>query len=79
LRGCPLSAKAKTPISARTGNISVAAFAAATDLSTSTVRNMILRGEVRGVHIGRAVRIPVSEFARLGLDLPAVLEEADAR
>ncbi|WP_245690741.1 hypothetical protein [Actinomyces ruminicola] len=40
---------------------------------------MILRGEVRGVHIGRAVRIPVSEFARLGLDLPAVLGEADAR
>ena len=49
--------------------------AEATSLSESTVRNMIARGELRAVRLGRAVRIPVSEFERLGLDVPKFVED----
>ena len=64
----------KAAAGARTANRTPVDFAEATSLSESTVRNMIARGELRAVHLGRAVRIPISEFERLGLDVPKFVE-----
>lgn len=70
---------AKADISPRSANLSPADFAEAACLSVSTVHNMIARGDVRGIKIGRSVRIPISEFKRLGLDIPGYLSEGAAR
>lgn len=42
----------------------------------NTVRNWIKAGRVKAVKIGRCVRIPVTEFDRLGLPRPT-FEEGD--
>ncbi len=57
-------------------NVTVKHFALMCDMSESTVRSLIDRGELRGIRIGTVVRIPVSEFKRLGLDSPTVREVA---
>lgn len=57
----------------RAVNLSAADFAAACGLSVGAVRSMIARGELRAVRLGRAVRIPLSELTRLGLDAPTHL------
>ena len=54
-------------------NLTVETAAALADLSPNTIRNMIARGDLRAVKLGHAVRIPASELARLGLDLPATV------
>ena len=54
-------------------NLTVETAAALADLSPNTIRNMIARGDLRAVKLGHAVRIPASELARLGLDLPATM------
>lgn len=51
-------------------NITAAHFAAAADLSLTTVRSLIAKGDLHVVRLGRNVRIPLSEFTRLGLDPP---------
>lgn len=68
----------KAPVSYRTANLSPARFAEAADLSAGAVHNLIAKGEVRAVKIGRSVRIPVSELTRLGLDVPAYLTGGEA-
>mgnify|MGYP001684012230 FL=1 len=45
-------------------------------MSLTAVRSLIARGDLRAVRLGRSVRIPVSEFARLGLD-PPVLNDGE--
>lgn len=59
-------------------NLSAETVAALADLSPNTIRNMIARGDLRAVKLGRAVRIPASELARLGLDVPAYLQREAA-
>lgn len=56
--------------------MSAAEFAAATSMSLTAVRSLIARGDLHAVRLGRSVRIPVSEFARLGLD-PPVLDDGE--
>lgn len=51
-------------------NITAAHFAATADLSLTTVRSLIAKGDLHVVRLGRNVRIPLSEFTRLGLDPP---------
>ena len=51
-------------------NITAAHFAAAAELSLTTVRSLIAKGDLHVARVGRNVRIPVSEFTRLGLDPP---------
>lgn len=45
--------------------LTVAEFAHETRLCRASVYNLISRGEVRAVKIGRATRIPASELQRL--------------
>ncbi|MBB6333841.1 helix-turn-helix domain-containing protein [Schaalia hyovaginalis] len=66
----------KKPTTTDALNLSVKKFALMCDMSESTVRSLIDRGELRGIRIGTVVRIPVSEFKRLGLDSPTVREVA---
>ncbi|WP_103062205.1 helix-turn-helix domain-containing protein [Actinomyces qiguomingii] len=54
-------------------NLTVDNAAALADLSPNTIRNMIARGDLRAVKLGKSVRIPISELTRLGLDVPAYL------
>ena len=42
------------------------------------VLNLIARGELKALRLGRSVRIPLSEFDRLGLPRPT-FGEGDAR
>lgn len=65
------AAKAKPGL--HSAAVSVATFAAACEMSTSAIRLLIDKGEIHAVRIGRAVRIPVTEFERLGLGRPAFL------
>ncbi|MBE6474229.1 MAG: helix-turn-helix domain-containing protein [Actinomyces succiniciruminis] len=65
--------KRKEPVSYRTANLTPDDFAAAASLNRGTVQNLIARGDLRAVKLGRAVRIPISELTRLGLDVPAYL------
>lgn len=51
-------------------NITAAHFAAAAELSLTTVRSLIAKGDLHVARVGRNVRIPISEFTRLGLDPP---------
>lgn len=51
-------------------NLTVRQFAQVTSSKEQTVRDAINRGDVRAHRVGRGVRIPLSEFARLGLDPP---------
>ena len=51
-------------------NITVADFAAVTKLSLTTVRSLIAKKDLHVARVGRNVRIPLSEFTRLGLDPP---------
>lgn len=51
-------------------NITVTDFAAVTKLSLTTVRSLIAKGDLHVARVGRNVRIPLSEFTRLGLDPP---------
>ena len=51
-------------------NITAAHFAVAAELSLTTVRSLIAKGDLHVARVGRNVRIPLSEFARLGLDPP---------
>ena len=51
-------------------NITAAHFAVAAELSLTTVRSLIAKGDLHVARVGRNVRIPLSEFERLGLDPP---------
>lgn len=68
----------KSAASVAACNLTVETAAALADLSPNTIRNMIARGELHAVKLGRAVRIPVSELTRLGLDVPAYLQREAA-
>ena len=59
-------------------NLTVETAAALADLSPNTIRNMIARGELHAVKLGRAVSIPVSELTRLGLDVPVYLQRDES-
>lgn len=59
----------------RTVFVTVNDFARALCVSPSTVRNAINRGDLHTVRFARAVRIPVSEFERLGYGIPAFLTD----
>lgn len=63
----------KSQAGPRTAFVTVDDFAKALSVSPSTVRNAINRGEVHTIRFARAVRIPVSEFERLGYGIPAFL------
>ena len=43
------------------------------DLALTIQSRIDARQEARAVKLGRAVRIPISEMTRLGLDIPAYL------
>lgn len=66
-------AKPKPKPGAKTAFLTVDDFAEALNISPSTVRNAINRGEVHTIRFARAVRIPVSEFDRLGYPRPDYL------
>ena len=51
-------------------NITAAHFAVAAELSLTTVRSLIAKGDLHVARVGRNVRITLSEFERLGLDPP---------
>lgn len=53
-------------------------FARSVELSENTVYNLIASGEIAAIRLGRAVRIPIGEYARLGFTTPT-FGEADAR
>lgn len=57
-------------------NLTVDDAAALAGVAPDTIRKMIARGEINAVKIGRAVRIPITEFNRLGLAVPAYLKKA---
>lgn len=60
-------------------NITAAHFAAAAGLSLTTVRSLIAKGDLHVVRLGRNVRIPLSEFTRLGLDPPDLSDLSEKR
>ena len=64
-----MSSKKPAPDS-RTIAVSVAVFARSVDMSENAIHNLIARGDLAGVRLGRAKRIPVTEFDRLGLPAP---------
>jgi excisionase family DNA binding protein len=55
--------------------VTIAQLAAKLGVHINTVRNWIKAGHVKAVKIGHCVRIPVTEFDRLGMPRPAVKEE----
>lgn len=58
-------------------NLTVDATANILSVSPNTVRNMISRGEIKAIKVGRAVRIPVPELEDLGAYVPTSVK-ADA-
>ena len=60
-------------------NITAAHFAAAADLCLTTVRYLIAKGDLHVVWLGWNVRIPLSEFTRLGLDPPDLSDLSEKR
>lgn len=57
-------------------NLSVDTVADIIGMSPSSVRNLIARGEIRAVKIGRAVRIPAPELEALGVYVPTSVKAA---
>ena len=55
--------------------VTMAQLAAKLGVHINTVRNWIKAGHVKAVKIGHCVRIPATEFDRLGLPRPAVKDE----
>ena len=55
---------------------SPAELAEALGVTRQTVHNLIRRGELRAVKIGRTTRIPASEALRIAGELPLPSEEA---
>ncbi|SDM39928.1 helix-turn-helix domain-containing protein [Actinomyces ruminicola] len=70
--------KSKTGPGAYSVAVSVKTFARSVELSENTVYNLIASGDIAAIRLGRAVRIPISEYARLGFATPT-FGEADAR
>ena len=66
--------KRKTQIQASPLAYAVASVARMLDMSDSGVRGLIDSGAIHAIRIGRAVRIPASELARYGLELPKAAE-----
>jgi len=62
--------KRKTEPDNLTVAVTIARFARSVDMSENAIHNAIARGEIKVFRVGRAVRIPVTEFARLGLPTP---------
>lgn len=52
--------------------VTTAQVAAELGVHVNTVRNWIKAGHVKAVKIGHCVRIPVTEFDRLGIPRPTV-------
>jgi len=71
-------AKPKPAPDALTLALTVKRFARCVDMSENGVLNLIARGELKALRLGRSVRIPLSEFDRLGLPRPT-FGEGDAR
>lgn len=71
-------AKPKPKPGRKTAYLTVDDFAEALSVSPSTVRNAINRGEVKIIRFARAVRIPITEFDRLGLNRPDFLNRGEA-
>ncbi|MDU7427990.1 MAG: helix-turn-helix domain-containing protein [Actinomyces urogenitalis] len=66
----------KAAITYRTANLSPAEFGEAANISPTTVRALIAKGDLKATKLGRAVRIPITELDRLGLAVPSYLKEA---
>jgi len=57
--------------------VTMAQLAAKLDVHINTVRNWIKAGHVKAVKIGHCVRIPATEFDRLGIPRPAFKDGGD--
>lgn len=57
-------------------NLTIDAVADVLSVSPNTVRNLIARGDLKAVKIGRAVRIPAPELEALGVYVPTSVKAA---
>lgn len=69
-------ARSKSEATLPAYNLTVDDAAALAGVAPNTIRNMLARGELQAVKIGRAVRIPAPQLQALGLAVPSYLKEA---